>query len=217
MSSNFSPTIFVSGTKIKLMTFRSAKSKVVASLVGYKAGKYLLTEQPIVNGIPTRLEEGTSWVANFVYDGNIISFTTQVLGSCKTPISLTILSYPDSVEYTGLRRGKRYPVQIGGFITIRKEPELSIIEPAQVVIRDISEGGCQMGTKMDLHPGDVVQLTLNLPNGRSIESLEAEVKSSRNVGGYYLLGLSFKAGSTGNGYQEILEFINSLESTGIRL
>ncbi len=217
MPSNFRPTIFVSGSKIKLMAFTSAKSKVVTSLVGYKTGKYILTEQPKVNGIPTRLEEGTNWAANFVFEGNIVSFATHVLGSCKIPIPLMFLSYPESVEYTGLRQGKRYPVQIGGYITIKKEPSDSGVEPTQMVIRDISEGGCQMGTKSDLHPGDVVQLTMNLPNGTSIESLEAEVKTSRNAGGYYLLGLSFNVGRASNGYQDIREFINGLESTGIRL
>lgn len=217
MPSNFRPTIFVSGSKIKLVAFTSTKSKVVTSLVGYKAGKYLLTEQPKVNGIPTRLEEGTNWAANFVFEGDIIGFTTQVLGSCRIPVPLTFLSYPDSVEFTRLRQGKRYPVQINGHITIRNGPEDSTTEPAQMVIRDISLGGCQMGTKIDLNPGDVVQLSMNLPNGKNIESLEAEVKTSRNVGGYYLFGLSFNVGRASNGYRDIIEFVDGLEGAGFRL
>ena len=210
------PDIFTPGVKIKLMALTTVKSKMSASLLGVKANKYLIVEQPLVRGLPFRMEEGTEWSANFLNKGTIVGFTTSVLGTSRRPFPLVFLTFPDQAELTSLRQDKRYPVNIKAVCHV-VEPVNIERKPEAGLVRDISEGGCQMLSGATFGVGDILELALELPNKERLAGVLAEVKSCRELNGRYLLGLSFAVGFSRESYLALKGFINSLGAIPLRI
>ena len=198
------------------MALTTVKSKMSATLVGMKPKKYLIVEQPTVRGLPYRMEEGTEWSANFLNKGTIVGFSTSVLGASRHPFPLVFLSYPDQAELTSLRQDKRYPVNIKAGCHV-VEPVNAERKPEAGLVRDISEGGCQMLTGSTFGIGDILELTLELPDRERLAGVLAEVKSCRELGGRYLLGLSFAVGFSRESYLALKGFINSLGAIPLRI
>ena len=211
-----SPDIFTPGVKIKLMALTTVKSKMSASLLGYKAGKYLIVDQPMVRGLPFRMEDGTDWSVNFLNKGTIVSFTARVLGVSRMPFPLVFLSYPEQAELTSLRQDRRYPVDIRAVCRL-SDPEGGGRKLEPGLVRDISEGGCQMLVGVSYNVGDLVELSLDLPERGPLAGILAEVKSCREVGDRHLLGLSFAVGVSRESYLALKGFIYSLGTIPLRI
>ena len=214
-----SPEVLVPGLRMKLISTSSTKSKLVSHLVGFnKQKKYLIIEQPILGGMPARMDEGMAWTINFIFDGIIYHFTAHVLGSCSRPVNVTFLTYPESLDRTTLRTGKRFPVNIKALCVPSSSRDSEEAKRIQGIIRDISEGGCQFGTTVQFDPGETLDLTMELPDQEPLEDLPAEVVSSRNIGGdRYLYGLSFRPSFTSESYQGLRKFIGYLEALPLRV
>ncbi|MFH1090673.1 MAG: flagellar brake protein [Pseudomonadota bacterium] len=211
------PNIFVPGLKFRLLGMSTIKAKLASRLVGYRIKKYLVLEQPSHQGLPARMEEGTGWSVSFINEGDIISFNSTIIGSCRYPVPLIFLSYPESVDRTTLRQGKRFPVSIKAACTrVDGQPDLKV-DPVPCLIRDISGGGCQVITATAFDPGDTLDITMELPDNRRLEGILAEVKSVRSLGGRYVLGLSFAVGLGLDGYKGLRSFTDSLMTTPIRI
>ena len=214
----FNPNLFVPGLRIKVMARSSAKSRMITQLVGYKPKRYLALEPPVVNGVHVRMEKGTEWTVSFINEGTVYSFASWVLGASAHPFHLLFLSYPKEVEQAGLREGKRFPVNIQTLCApFHQGPEESF-QPSQGIIRDISDGGCQLATTREFKPGQRIDLTLALPDQEPLKKLPAEVMSSRELGeGKYLLGLSFTAGLASDEYKRLKSFLANLSALPLRI
>ncbi|MBF0528094.1 MAG: flagellar brake protein [Deltaproteobacteria bacterium] len=209
------PDIFLPGTRFKLMAPAATKAKLSSSLIGYKYGKYLLLEHPDLKKGLALMEEGTTWLVNFISQGDIISFSSQVVGSSRHPVPLLFLSYPDALDRTVLRQSKRIPVSLNASCSAPSGLNTGE-ESCTGIILDISAGGCQMVSTKSFQPNDLMELTMDLPQGSKVNALSAEVKSCRDVGGRYLLGLSFGPSLTKPNYQPLKTFIENLHSIPIR-
>jgi c-di-GMP-binding flagellar brake protein YcgR len=210
------PDIFTPGVKIKLMALTTVKSKMSTTLVGVKPNKYLIVEQPTVRGLPYRMEEGTDWSANFLNKGTIVGFSARVLGASRHPYPLVFFNYPDQAELTSLRQDKRYPVNLKAVCHL-VEPVETGRKPEAGLVRDISEGGCQMLTGSRFNVGDLLELTLDLPDRERLTGVLVEVKSCRDLGGRFILGLSFAVGFSRESYLALKGFINSLGAVPLRI
>ncbi len=208
----FSPDIFVPGLRLKMVALSSLKSKFVTYLIGYKVRKYLVVERPLSGGVPARLEQGTEWSVNFVHQGQIYGFNTQILGASAAPVPLTFLGYPESVERTELRQSQRYPVQLATVF----RPETQDGGPFNGVIVDISEGGCLMAATVGLPAGSSLSLQLDLPTQGEAKGLTAEIKSLRGQEGRYLMGLCFTDFGD-DGYPKLKAYIESLRAMALRI
>lgn len=200
---------------MKLLAMSSSKAKLIATLLGLKVHKFLILEHPQVKGGLARIEDGTLWSVSFVAGGHLVTFSAQVISSIRHGIPIIFLTYPDVIEQTSLRSGKRYPVMIKGSLNIDDPATGSA--PAPAYIHDISEGGCQLTTTVSLELGAVANLTLEISGFKSLVGLAAEVKSCQEQKGRYIIGLSFAPGFVTPAYQELKTFFQSLEAMPLRL
>jgi c-di-GMP-binding flagellar brake protein YcgR len=202
------------GLRLKLMAQASIKSKLVAVLVGFRHRRFLVVERPTVGGAPVSMETGTRWLASFLNQGCVFSFATEVLGATHAPFPLVFLEYPERFDETSLRQGKRFPVQISTLIEAHGVPANG--DPAKGLIRDLSDGGCQLVTTHAFAVGTMVRLTLALKPDQSLSDLMAEVKSQADLGGRFVLGMSFAPGLTSDSYQVLRRFIEDLRAMPLR-
>jgi c-di-GMP-binding flagellar brake protein YcgR len=210
--------IFIPGVSVKLFTKASIKSKVNTLLVGYKKNEYLAIEKPSPDGNWNKLEQGTDWTANLINEGNIYSFQTYILGFCRQPYPLVFIHYPQKIQRTSLRQGKRIPVEIKALCKSEDSPDGTNVQPVKGIVRDISEGGCLLVTKRKLLPGQIMELTLLLNREESIEGVQAEVRSSREIeNNMFLLGLAFSSHLTNDGYKRLKQMLDGLNLLPLRV
>lgn len=211
------PDVLAPGTRIKLVAFSSTKAKLSSTLLGYKLNKCLIIERPTSRGISARVGDGTEWTVSFINEGNMVYFTAHVLGTSTHPMPLVFLSYPEKVEINVLRQTKRFPVFIKGNLSYKAPNPESGVQRTEIIISDISEGGCQLGSKIRCSPGEIVHLELDLPKDQHLSGLKAEVKSCNDLGGKYLMGVSFGVSATSEIYKGIQQFINELKAIPLRI
>ena len=198
-----------------MVALAAVRSKFVTFIIGYKANRFIIVERPSIGGVAARLEQGTEWAVNFVHQGQIFGFTTQILGNSSQPVALTFLSYPDTVERTDLRQSQRFPVQLNATIA----PEGVSGNGANIrpgIVVDISEGGCLLATTASHVAGTNLSLDIELPTQGSASGMTAEVKSQRGQEGKYLLGLCFTDFGD-DGYNKLKAYFDFLRTMAIRI
>ncbi|MBW2621796.1 MAG: flagellar brake protein [Deltaproteobacteria bacterium] len=207
--------IFIPGIRFNAIALQAVKSKFASYFVGYKQDQYIIIEHPINDGVPMRLEEGTTWIIYFVNNGFIYEFTSQVIGSAKLPMYLVFLSYPESIDRTDLRLEKRYPVEIDAKFYL----DLDEIGPENWLtgtIQDISLTGCKLKTETALFPDSVVHLSVALPHLGEIKNMTAVVKNYEEAGDLLLIGLSFFDYNTKD-YSKWSDYIARLSAIALRV
>jgi c-di-GMP-binding flagellar brake protein YcgR len=194
----------------------TTKSKWDTLFVGAKPKRYIILEQPKVNGLPIKFDDNSKWSLNFINNGQIFNFICEVIGSCSRPVPLVFVSYPEQVETANLRHNKRYPVHIP--MTLDREGEDG--EPVSVakgLILDLSLGGCLAASAGDLPEEVGLSLNLYLGAQKIINGLKVEKKSGRRVMGTYYSGLSFLSTNSPSLNNEIAEIISGIENIPLRL
>ena len=212
----FNPEIFAPGTRVKLVALGTVHSRLATNFVGYKVDKYLVIEWPKVSGAPARIEEGLEWTVSYIHEGFIYGFNAQVLGISRQPVPLVFMTYPKSVEKTNLRQERRLPVHLQAMIQPSGE-ERKPNEPINGMVRDISDGGCQLVATMEYQPGSRVDLVLHVSDTESIGVLAGEVMSSRQLGANYLMGLRFVFSDSSDIRRRFHELMRNLRTTPLRV
>lgn len=226
------PDILVSGTTIRLLALETTKAKWTTMLIGSRPGRYLVVEMPRMGGAPVKLDEGTRWSINFISQGSVYSFDSEVLGYTFRLVPLLFLSYPTEVEVANLRNDKRYPVNIPAVakvVALSPEPagapeedeeEVAAQAPEgelKTLVVDISEGGFMMISPEQLPLESTIESTFYLPGSATIEHIQAMVKTCRGKPGGYLTGLSLNPSNSPETMDHIGELINSIENMPLRL
>lgn len=199
-----------------MMALESIKSKLQATLVGYRKNRYLIVERPSAGTTPLGLTEGTRWMVNFVREGDIYTFQSQVMGTVSRPIPLIFLVYPKEINRTSLRQADRIPVNLPVLMRQNSASNQEEYPTYKGLIRDISEGGCQVVTTFAYPIETLLQLTVVIDEERRMENVTAEVKSHQNLGERHVLGLSFMPGRTTDVYPRLVAFVEQLKSMPIR-
>ncbi|MDR2142385.1 MAG: flagellar brake protein [Deltaproteobacteria bacterium] len=213
---NSLPDSLVPGLKVRLLALETTKSKWETIFIGSKPKRYIVLEQPRVNGLPVKLDDSSKWAINFIHNGQVFNFYCEVIGSCSRPVPLVFLSYPDNVEAANLRNAKRYPVHIP--ITVEGEADGNSETPRfKGLILDLSMGGCLAATTGELPGEKTLSLTLYLNGRRTIKDLKAEKKSGRRGLGTFYSGLSFLSTNNPEVNNQIAEIINGIENIPLRL
>lgn len=208
-------TIFIPGIRFNAIALQAVKSKFASYFVGYKRDQYIIIEHPIQDGIPIRLEEGATWIIYFVNNGFIYEFTSQIIGTAKSPMHLAFLSYPESIDRTDLRSEKRYPVEVEAKFYL----DLDEIGPENWLtgtIQDISLAGCQLKTETALFPDSIIHLSVALSHLGEIRNMTAVVKNYEEAGDLFLVGLSFFDFSTED-YAKWSDYITRLSAVLLRI
>jgi c-di-GMP-binding flagellar brake protein YcgR len=210
------PDSLAPGLKVRLLAMETTKSKWDTIYIGSKPKRYLILEQPRINGLPIKFDDNSKWSINFINNGQIFNFRCEVIGTCSRPVPLLFLSYPDSVETANLRNNKRYPVRIP--MTVEAAAEEGPEEPlAKGLILDLSLGGCLAATTADLPPERTLLVTLYFDDKKIINGVKMEKKSGRRVMGTFYSGLSFLPTNSPEVNNQVTDIINDIENIPLRL
>jgi c-di-GMP-binding flagellar brake protein YcgR len=196
----------------------TTKSKWDTIFIGSKPKRYLVLEQPKVNGLPIKFDDNSKWSINFINNGQIFNFLSEVIGTCSRPVPLVFLSYPENVETANLRHNKRYPVRIP--ITVEEIPETKdapAIPATKGLILDISLGGCLAATTGDLPVETNLSVNLYFDKEVSINGLKMEKKSGRRVMGTFYSGLSYLPTNNLEIMNKVTEIISDIENIPLRI
>ncbi|MDR1084955.1 MAG: flagellar brake protein [Deltaproteobacteria bacterium] len=210
------PDSLVHGLKVRLLAMETTKSKWDTIFIGSKPGRYIVLEQPRVNGLPVKLDDNSKWSVNFINNGQIFNFSCEVIGSCFRPVPLVFLSYPASIETANLRNNKRYPVHIP--VTVDRLDETNVPEIlTKGLLLDLSWGGCLVASTSEIPPELKLLLNLYIDEQKTINGLQVEKKSGRNFQGTFYSGLSFLPTNTSAVNNQIGELLNDIEHIPLRL
>jgi hypothetical protein len=146
---------------------------------------FILTDVPGQGLASSDIQEGTSCLIQYLCEGVIHSFRSEVLGIIELfhLTKLLGLQYPNQVKSQNLRSFPRVKIQLPA----------QLFEPGggglTCVILDISQGGCRADIPLpSLKPGDLIRLSFTLPNS-ALTGVPCEVKRTSGANQY---GLEFK-------------------------
>ena len=163
-----------------------------SSMVGFKLGKYVILDNPLVNGIPL-LDAGDTGIVRYLDDGTVYGFESEILSTIKMPTCLAFMRFPASIEEKSLRKSSRVNTMIGAKICLLKENNVPTDKPRfrDGLVVNLSENGCLLSFSEELESGEQMKLELDLPNVGTMvipKCIIRRVEKSRNGNMY---GLEF--------------------------
>jgi c-di-GMP-binding flagellar brake protein YcgR len=205
--------ILLTGQRVRLLAMETVKSKWTTTIVGSRRGRYIILEAPRINSLPVIFEDNSPWSVNFIRQGRVYNFESQVLASIARPYPLVFFSFPTRVEVANLRTERRYPVNIPFTVegASRDGPDFQ----AKGLLLDLSWGGGLAASSVEL-PEGLLTLDLFLSDESTIAGLMAEKRGGRSQQGTFYTGLSFVANKP-EVMDRLGELISDIESVPLRL
>lgn len=160
----------------------------VGYITGWQESLYILLDVGSPTSRASSLAADQLCAARFLRNGTAYGFTAtieSVTGSAARP--LIQLTWPQRVETVQVRRHERVPVSI----------RCGVIYPngscEEEEMRDLSSGGCLLHCSGVSNPNvdDVYRLSFTLPDGRSLDWVEATVRSVAASGNHWAVGCAF--------------------------
>ncbi|MDR3205208.1 MAG: flagellar brake protein [Deltaproteobacteria bacterium] len=225
------------GQRVRLLAMETTKSKWTTVLIGSKIGQYLILEVPKVNNLPIVLDDHSQWAVNFINQGLIFSFNSEIISSILRPFPLVFISFPSETQVSNLRTDKRYPVHIQAIFKILgpwpgstaaeaqgsshlsfSSAEASTASPTIIkgLILDLSWGGCLVATTYELPKNSLVSLTLYLEDPEPIEGLLTTRMACRQLRGTFYTGLSFLNVTPSEVIDRLNDFLSDIERKPLR-
>jgi c-di-GMP-binding flagellar brake protein YcgR len=208
------PEMLVCGQQVRLLAIETTRSKWTTVLIGARPGKYIVLEVPKVNGLPVYLDDSAHWHINFIIRGQIITFSSKVIGTASRPIPLVFFSYPESIVVSNLRTEKRYPVNIPVTIEETAEPRRVLTKG---LLLDLSWSGCLTASAVEMPNNEPLSMNLYLSSEEVIEGLLIERKGSRFQLGTYYTGFGFLPNNNNKVIEKLGEYISDIESMHLRI
>jgi c-di-GMP-binding flagellar brake protein YcgR len=136
-----------------------------SSLVGFKMGKYVIIDNPLVNGEPV-LNAGDTGIVRYLDDGTVYGFESVILSIITFPSCLAFMKFPASIEEKALRKSIRVNTMIAVKVYLAKENIIPIDKPRsrEGIIVNLSDTGCLLSFSEDLVSGNEMKLEMDLPN-----------------------------------------------------
>jgi c-di-GMP-binding flagellar brake protein YcgR len=126
--------------------------------------------------IEEKLCRESKTTARYVHEGIVCAFSSQLIEVIATPVELGFLTYPEKIEPIQLRSNRRIECFLPAELVIRGDKY-------QVVIRDISEGGCRLRgklpkgkTSLAIARNDQLTLVAQLPEDEHAQIILGEVR-----------------------------------------
>ena len=102
------------------MQIEGMEEKFKSILIGIEAPSYLMVRMQIPTRFRSQIDEGTTFLARYVYMGNLYGFKTKSLGSVDKPHKITFLSYPETIESLNIRKAQRVSCFIPATLELNK-------------------------------------------------------------------------------------------------
>lgn len=166
------------------------------SLVGIKAGAYLILEMPHLHQfskLRDQLRMGQPLIIRTICEkttGECLGFHTQVIGVSRIPFQVLFVAYPQEMEIRALRTEKRQQTAIPAMMSKQEGSE-----QMPGTITDLSAGGCCFELMVDDSVIRIKAKTLYLRYRDPVTNVEhlrlSRVCSQRKEGNRIAIGFSF--------------------------
>ena len=162
------------------------------SIVGNKPGKFILIDNPLVNGLPL-FKVGDKVVIRYLAEGIVFGFESGIISVINTPCTLAFLDIPSSIEEKSLRRSSRINTFLFGKITFSGTDILGAekLKTKEVMILNLSSEGCMISVSEDFSQGEKVQLNFDLPNGKKVQISNCVVRRIEKSKKDFFYGVEF--------------------------
>ena len=161
-------------------------------IIGSKVGKYVIIENPIVNGSPLLCINDVG-IVRYLDKGTVYGFESNVISVLTMPGCLAFLKFPPSVEEKSLRKNIRVRTILGAKISLYSPREIA---SGQTKVRDgvivnISETGCLLSYSEEFHQGAELKLDIDFPQIGRITIPKCIVRRIEKNKANYLYGMEF--------------------------
>lgn len=158
---------------------------------GWRKGGHVLMDRPKTDqGAMAALQEGQECVIRFIHEGMACAYDTQVIDwDTRRHNPYLRVTWPRELQFISFRRHERLKVQLPCRIALNDGT------PASGEIRDMSLGGFGAQVSVSCNEGSIITMDFELPDGTSVRSAKALVKSSREVEGAWFVGCEFQQDS----------------------
>ncbi|HEA26116.1 MAG TPA: hypothetical protein ENH92_03255 [Ectothiorhodospiraceae bacterium] len=181
------------GTQLQLQVGQLT-GRLESTLIGIRAGKYLIITMPGESGQPAIRpdETGTSLVIRYIHQGNAYGFKSVVMDVITSTDRLLVISYPFQVEIFELRN---YP-RLNCFLPTRVFVDKQVIDGS---LADISRTGAHfICTKSELvsniaeHVNESIQLDIQLPGSDGYTHVVGNLRKVQASSDKFELGIRFE-------------------------
>ena len=171
-----------------------------ATLLGWKAGAWLICEWPTHLGHAVPCETGTRCLVRYLVEGKLIGYESEVRNTQTSPVSLLYLAFPQAVEEVHLRKHVRVPSN-EPLLLLRGEGKgaVSVVSKGHAtmggLVQDLSAAGCRV-TFRQPHPhllqGSTVILEFELIGIGHVSHLTGVIKNAAEDEHTISVGIEFR-------------------------
>ncbi len=157
---------------------------------GWKMGKYIVLDHPLQDRHNlARIAPEEPCRIRYISEGLVITFATHGLAVMKDPMDLIVIEYPKTLTTkTSLKKFRPTKTAITTNIKINDDAHKG-------VIWDLSIGGIQFATNVDLAVGQVASFDFEFFSGRQFQGIQAKIKNRKvelkSIEFPYLYGCEF--------------------------
>lgn len=131
-------------------------------VIGYLAGKSIITTAPVIDGTLLTLHNGENFAVRLMSGNSIQAFVCTLIKKTITPYPYIHLSYPQQMESKVIRKAQRINTHIIASIQ-NQQPEKEHIKTRSAVINDISSAGALVISSEDIgEVNDMITISIKL-------------------------------------------------------
>lgn len=187
---------FSIGQFLDIQVNDDSQKRFQSQLIGLKANKYLLVDQPATGKkdvLKEVLASGQKLIVRSIAErttGKCVGFHSRVQFKLEVPDPMMFISYPSMMQVFELRKEHRILVNVPGKVL---NGQGSLVQVGTVV--DFSSGGCRMefddGDEETFQPDNQVVVSFNHPITTEKLNEKAKVCSCRKIDDVLSVGFAF--------------------------
>ena len=174
------------------------KRRLNSRVLGWMEGEYLVVSYPTTDSEneEVNLPKDAAVLCRGMIDGRMHGFKTHVLHSMSQPFDYLFLVYPKNIEDLSGNKGFRLDIEIPASAILAPDDLEEPFESAMgidVIIQNISTSGAiiRLPKNLKMESFDVVFLSFQLPDGKSVENLKTAVRKDIELQDDSTFGVEF--------------------------
>jgi len=143
-------------------TSGSNEGRYYVRVIGYLAGKSIITTSPVVDGRLILLRQSQQFTVRLISGNAVHGFISSLLKKTTVPYPYIHLSYPETLESKTIRSAQRVNTRI--IVTIQNlEPGKELVKSKSALLNDLSSAGALIVAPEELGDvGDMISISVKL-------------------------------------------------------